>query len=263
MGELLFIIGKKGSGQCEFQTPSGIIADEENIYVVDTYNSRIQILDRKYGDYKYEINFREKVSEEDQDKKKLEKEEPAEKKIGGEELVVQKSVPVPIDFEMDTKGKIYVTFKRNSTVRVYDKKGNFKYKFGKPGQNDGEFSIATSIAANNITSEVETKIYIVDTMNYRVQIFNESGKFLNKFGRHSDEMDGFLMPSLISLDNNSRVYVYDRAKGKILVYDKDRKYLFYFGRSEKLAFAEDLFIDRDNTIYVADTLNNRIVVYGY
>jgi len=46
-GDLLLVIGKEGTGSGQFSLPSGIFIDgSDRVWICDTYNKRVQVLDR-------------------------------------------------------------------------------------------------------------------------------------------------------------------------------------------------------------------------
>jgi DNA-binding beta-propeller fold protein YncE len=45
-GTLLSVVGKKGSGPGEFDSPTGVVCREDKVYVADNGNRRVQILAR-------------------------------------------------------------------------------------------------------------------------------------------------------------------------------------------------------------------------
>ena len=47
-GKLLEALGKRGSEEGEFYFPTGIVATEESIYIVDSENNRIQVFENNF-----------------------------------------------------------------------------------------------------------------------------------------------------------------------------------------------------------------------
>jgi hypothetical protein len=52
----------------------------------------------------------------------------------------------------------------------------FQRKWGSPGDGDGQFNVLISLAVP------DDEVYVTDSGNYRVQVFDRSGKFLRKWG---------------------------------------------------------------------------------
>ena len=72
-------------------------------------------------------------------------------------------------------------------------------------------------------------------------------------------------PSALTTDDRRRIYLSDRNGGRIIVLGQDGSFL---GRlSERgwkaglLNYPSQIYIGKDNQLYVADTLNSRIQVF--
>jgi DNA-binding beta-propeller fold protein YncE len=147
-GELLKIIGKRGTGAGEFNFPTFIWIDKlGTIYVIDSLNFRVQIFD-KGGEF---------VS------------------LFGEQGDGTGSFARPKGIAVDSWGNIYVCDGLFHTVQIFDREGVFLMNFGKQGRGEGDFWMPTGIFIDE-----HDRIYIADTYNSRIQIF----KFLNEQERH-------------------------------------------------------------------------------
>jgi hypothetical protein len=69
------------------------------------------------------------------------------------------------------------------------------------------------------------------------------------------------------VDSEGDLYVVDGLWGAIQVFNRQAELLYYFGRRGTAAgqfqLPAGLFIDRNDRIYVADSLNRRVQVYRY
>ena len=70
-----------------------------------------------------------------------------------------------------------------------------------------------------IASDKEGNIYVLDSKNFRVQVFNSDRKFLRSFGRQGQGPGEFGRPECIDLDDSGNVYVGDPGNGRIEVFD--------------------------------------------
>jgi sugar lactone lactonase YvrE len=69
------------------------------------------------------------------------------------------------------------------------------------------------------------------------------------------------------VDSEGDLYVVDGLWGAIQVFNRQGELLYYFGKRGTAAgqfqLPTGLFIDRNDRIYVADSLNRRVQVYHY
>lgn len=154
----------------------------------------------------------------------------------------------------DHDGNIWTTDNQNHTVVKLDPTGNVLRTFGErdvPGEDAGHFNRPADIAfaANG-------DIFVADGYgNSRIAKFDRSGKFLLAWGKKGTGDGEFDLPHAIRLDSKGLVYVGDRENDRIQVFDQDGKYLRQFG-----GFAPyGLYIDTDDTIYVADGRANQVL----
>lgn len=155
--------------------------------------------------------------------------------------------------------KLYVTDILDQDVKVYDLKGRLVTRFGRPGSEKGEF-----LYPNGIAADKDGTIYISDSNNARVQVFNDKGEFLNAFT--GSDKEAMALPRGIALDGNGRLHVVDTLKHKVFVFTKEGRFVCTYGgfgtRGKGLAYPNGIVINnRSNEIFIADKLNNRIAVW--
>ncbi len=128
------------------------------------------------------------------------------------------------------------------------------------------------------------RVYVADTWNHRIQVFDREGAFLGAWGEGrliDAEMDprgregalmGFYGPRGLAVDAEGRVYVTDTGNERVLVYTiaetaegVQAEYLYQWGTMgpEKGQFLEPvgIAVDASGRVYVADTLNERVQVF--
>ena len=101
-----------------------------------------------------------------------------------------------------------------SCIIVFDRDGNFLYKFGKQGKGKGEFNEPRCLSVNKAGH-----LMVCDTLNHRVQVFELSaGKFVAKFGalgRGIGEFDG---PFSLAVLSDGRVLVTEWGNDRIQLF---------------------------------------------
>jgi streptogramin lyase len=97
-------------------------------------------------------------------------------------------------------------------------------------------------------------IYVADghggESNARIVKFAPDGRFVAAWGKKGSGPREFNEPHGIALDSAGRVFVADRVNARIQVFDPDGKYLMEWTQFGK---PSGVFIDKDDTIYVADS----------
>jgi DNA-binding beta-propeller fold protein YncE len=163
----------------------------------------------------------------------------------------------------DALNRVYIVDTRKHKVSVFNSKdGKFLFEFGARGVEDGQFNWPTNIAIDK-----DGKLFVMDTFNFRVQVFDPDGKFLSKFGSIGSGLGQFSKPKGIALDTEGHVYVVDAAFNNVQIFDQQGQLLLFFGgfgnRPGQLWLPAGMYIDQDDQIYVADQYNHRIDIYQY
>ncbi|HET7841492.1 MAG TPA: 6-bladed beta-propeller [Terriglobia bacterium] len=161
---------------------------------------------------------------------------------------------------VDSKAqRIYVTDTLRNLVYVLSMDGLVLQKFGTRGAGNGEFNFPTELRLD------EGNLIVVDAMNFRVQVLDQSGKFVFAIGNP----DGGLIfrPKGIGVDSEGHLYVVEGLSGLVQVFDREGRLLYYFG-GKGTGFGEfqlptGLFIDGDNHVFVVDSFNRRVQVFKY
>ena len=86
-------------------------------------------------------------------------------------------------------------------MKVYDKNGNFQYKFGKKGGGDGEFNNPHCLSVNS------GKLMVCDSGNKRIQIVELKGNFFGKFDTKSSKEGEFISPWSLAVLSNDQIVV--------------------------------------------------------
>lgn len=153
-------------------------------------------------------------------------------------------------------GAIYVAEMLGGVVAVFDMKAKNFYFIGSD-KGPGKLARPTGIAADR-----EGRVYVTDSGQNRVIVFEKGGKYLLSFGTAKQ----FSKPSGIAInDHEGRVYVADQKNHKIYVFSKNGNFLFEIGKEgEKdgeFNAPTHIFVDNKNKLYVTDSLNFRIQIF--
>lgn len=155
---------------------------------------------------------------------------------------------------------VYVTDVGDQTIKKFTTTGRLVKKFGAPGNGPGKFSYPNDMARSD-----DGKLYVADSNNSRVQVFDKNGRFLSYLIPPKEER--FSLPRGIAIDKLGRIHVVDTLKSRVFVFNRDHRFLFTYGSGQEnegdLAYPNGIFIDRETgLIFIADRLNNRVAVWA-
>jgi DNA-binding beta-propeller fold protein YncE len=156
---------------------------------------------------------------------------------------------------------IYVVDTGDHTVKFFDHDGFLVKTI--PGQDTNSVSLHFPTFA---AASASTRLFVNDALNYRIRSFDAEGNHLRSFGCEGDGPGCFARPKGIAIDSESHVYVVDNVFDNIQVFDTLGRLLLIIGSRGQGAgqFWSPAGIDISNdTIYVADTHNNRIQILRY
>ena len=95
---------------------------------------------------------------------------------------------------------------------------SFWNTWGVSGTDNGEFKNPTGIAT------YENNVYVVDSEQARIQVFDSTGKFLQSWGKFGSEQGEFFYPQGISISNDGVVYVADTKNHRIQQFTTDGEF---------------------------------------
>ncbi len=265
-----------GEGSVSLANPYGIIKDlEGRLYVVDTFNKSIHVFDIKENRY---YTFPKKPS-----------------------------FTTPIDIAIDSNGLIYVSDSTEAVVKVFKNGGadyvkdigkgllnrptglavnehsgellvvdtknseivrydisthNVKGIFGREGNTSGFFHNPT-----NIFTTPDGRIFVSDSLNFRVQVMSHDGEFISTFGKAGDSPGYFSRPKGIAVDSDGHIYVCDGLFNAFQIFDKEGNLLLVVGDQGSSAgefeMPSGICIDESDKVYVVDALNKRLQIFQY
>ncbi|MDT3698260.1 MAG: 6-bladed beta-propeller [Thermincola sp.] len=131
-----------------------------------------------------------------------------------------------------------------------------KFIYGKFGGGEFDKPMAVSVVAD--------RIFVADTNNKRVQIFDYAGNPLKTFGKWGDKPGEFQFPYGIAGDSKGVIYVADLYKGSVAKFDKDGKFLGLFAEkkeSDQIFKAPAGITVKDDLIYITDVQLHSLRVF--
>lgn len=177
--------------------------------------------------------------------------------------------------ELDGKGKLRrptgIALRSNGDKLVADALADKVYVFDKNDLFRGELAGADFKDSFNkptyIAVDVLDNVYVTDTMNFTVRVFDAQNNYVRSQGQIGDVPGAFARPKGVALDSDRNLYVLDAIFGNFQIFDQQGQLLLYVGQEGLLPgefmLPSGIFIDRNDRIYVSDTFNHRIQIFQY
>ena len=182
---------------------------------------------------------------------------------------------------LDKEQNLYASDEWLNRITVFDNDGNLLHTWGEAGEDPGQLSGASGLAFDG-----DDNLWIVNGLNSRIQKFTKDGKYLGGFGQKGSGEGELDSPWGITVDNNGDVYVADWNNHRVQKFTSDGAFLLTFGSGEPTGVATDgstpyshavirdigvnpndlnhpsgVAVDGDGDVYVADWMNERVVIF--
>jgi DNA-binding beta-propeller fold protein YncE len=109
-------------------------------------------------------------------------------------------------------------------------------------------------------AKVGKYVYVSDAKGQKIQVFDQSGTQVFKFGKSGDKEGQFGFPYGIAGDEKGHIYVADLYSGKISIFDSKGKFIKYFIK-DGLSSPGGLRIFGEK-VYVTDIKENKVFIYN-
>ncbi len=123
---------------------------------------------------------------------------------------------------------------------------------GKRGNGDLQLDLPNGIAVRK-----SGQVFVVDSGNHRIQVFNADLSFKSTLCLSNDSLERPAMEK-IALNSEGSIYVTDKNNNCVYVFDQEEKFLFSF---ENLSSPVAIAIDHEDYIYLA-TSQNEILIFS-
>jgi DNA-binding beta-propeller fold protein YncE len=156
----------------------------------------------------------------------------------------------PTDIAWLPDGTFFVTDGYvNTRVVKFDKDGKFLMTWGTKGTGPGQFNLPHAIDIDR-----QRRLYVADRSNSRIQIFDETGKYL-------DEWDHINQPYHLVVSPDQHVWVADGVTNKFLQYSAAGRLLSSWGTYGTFPGSfwgvHQFSVDSAGNLYIAETFGGR------
>lgn len=147
------------------------------------------------------------------------------------EDVITDGMVDPGGLAVDTQNRLlYVADIELDQILVYDADTlKLLRKMGTTGHkheltSPGDFSKPAGVAV-----DAEGNLYVADTYNNRIEIFDADGQFVSTFGKNGDGPGYFSRPKGVAIDGDGHIWVADGMQDRVQVFDQTGQLLISFG----------------------------------
>jgi len=168
---------------------------------------------------------------------------------------------MPCGVAVNSAHQVFVVDRGHHRIAVFDKYGSMTGSFGRKGSGQGELSHPRAVAVNPRTSHV----IVADTGNKRIVVFSASGDFVRECSGYVD----FLFPSAVAVLPNDTIVVTDAYTNRLVFFQASGRHLSTWETRAaqadyltKLKTPKGVAVDGRGNIMVADTNNNRVLVFS-
>ncbi len=182
---------------------------------------------------------------------------------------VKDSLIDPVGIAIDTENRqLYVVDTQADQVVVYDADTlKEKRRIGTGGKNHtlttpGDFSLPTFVALDK-----DWNVYVSDTMNYRIEIFDADGNYISSFGKHCDGPGCFAHPKGVAVDSDGHIWVADPMLDLLQAFNREGQLLGLVGGHGNLlgqfSSLDGVYIDKNNRMFTSEQFPGRVQQFRY
>lgn len=174
----------------------------------------------------------------------------------------------PVAAAIDNENRfLYVVDAKASRLAVFDAdKFTFLRYLGQASDPldpaEGTFSTPLGVAVDG-----DNNVFVTDTLNDRIQMFDADGNFIQMFGKQGVSPGTFMRAKGIAVDGDGHVYVTDAEFNNVQIFDQDGQTLGVFGsygtEPGQFSLVTGIAVSANNHVLVADQWRARIQVFRY
>jgi RHS repeat-associated protein len=241
--------GIAGAGKGQLAEPDGIAIAGGDIYVVDSGNDRVEVLNEK-GEWVTQW---------------------------GSLGTGAGQFKIPLAIAVSSTNKVWVGDSINRRVQEFSSTGTFIEAIGWGVSNGkAEYQVCTSScqaglkgSGNGQLSAIwgmafaGSNLYVADTSNNRIEEFNEKSEYVAQFGASGKGNGQLEFPTGVAVSpTTGLLYVTDTNNNRMQVFTQSGAYLTQFARAGagngQLQFPEGNAVNSTGEVFVVDDLNHRV-----
>lgn len=157
----------------------------------------------------------------------------------------------------------YLAATEEHRLLMLDERGEQVATVGRRGTGPAEFNFPTDVAV-----DAQGQVYVLDSLNARVQVLTPDGTFVREFGERGTALGSFQIPKGIAVSPQGYTLVTDGLAHKVVIFGPEGEFLLTFGGKFSIArgryspggfyMPQGIHVDGTGTVWVADTLNRSV-----
>ena len=175
----------------------------------------------------------------------------------------------PVGLAIDKQNRfLYVVDTQQDQVLVLDADSLKPLRrIGTGGKNHWLTTPGDFGAPSNVALDKEGNVYVTDTMNNRVEIFDPDGNFISQFGKHGDGPGYLARPKGIAIDCDGHIWIADSFQDRVQVFNREGQLLTYLGGHGHFPGQFEaligIAIDKENRVFTTEQYPGRMQVFHY
>lgn len=182
---------------------------------------------------------------------------------------------------LDKDENVYTSDEWLHRITIFDYDGNVLKSWGESGEGEGQLN-----GPSGMVFDADDNLWIANSLNSRIQKFTKDGQYLSGFGVKGNGPGELDMPWGLTADNDGNLYAADWNNHRIQKFAPDGTHLLTFGSGKPSGVAVDgstpyshatireigvdpndlnhpsgVAVDGDGDVYVADWMNERVVIF--
>lgn len=185
------------------------------------------------------------------------------------EDVITDGMMSPGGLAIDTKNRfLYVADVEQDQILVYDADTlKLLRRIGTGGHKHELTSLGDFSKPGGVAVDSEGNLYVADTMNNRIEIFDADGQFISAFGKNGDGPGYFARPKGVAIDGDGHIWVADGVQDRVQVFNKEGQLLIALGGHGLLPGQfqglVSISIDKKNRVFTTEIAPGRAQEFQY
>lgn len=174
----------------------------------------------------------------------------------------------PVGLAVDNENRfLYVVDEQQDQVIVYDADSLKELRrIGTTGKKHSLTTPGDFGGATNVALDADGNIYVTDTMNSRVEIFDAEGDFISTFGKAGDGPGYLFRPKGIAVDSDGHIWVADQYQDRLQVFNREGQLLTYIGDTHSNGPGQfkalvGVAIDKQNRVFTTEQYPGRMQMF--